>query len=128
MADVTAFDIPADDIAPGIYKGVLEKVEVLPSTDERYPGDFRKWHFLLDVEGTLTPITATSSLNNGPKTKTYRWLKALIRTDIKAGATVPSPVGQSAQIKVTRKPNGYAGVEDVLPLAEPEQVVAGVPR
>lgn len=122
------FEIPAAAIMPGTYSGVLEKVEVMPSKNPAYPNDFRRWSFLIDIAGTLTPITATSSLNNGPKTKTYRWLSALLRRELRAGERIESPVGQRVLVVVANNSKGYAGVEDLLPLAEPEQVVPGVPR
>jgi len=123
------FEIPVDLVEPGTYKASLEKVEVLPSANPNYPGDFRKWHFLVDVRGSLTAITATSSMNNGPKTKTYKWLKALLRRELRSGERIESPVGQQVLVVIENNEKGYPSIVELLPIAEaPEQVLQGVPR
>lgn len=122
------FEIAGAKIPAGVYTGVLEKVEVLPSINPQYPGEFRKWHFLVDVNGSLQPITATSSLNTGPQSKSYTWLSALLRRDLKAGESIPDPVGQRALITVADNKKGYSTIMSLAPIAEPEQVVPGVPR
>lgn len=122
------FEIAGAKIAPGTYVGVLERVEKLPSVNPQYPGEFRKWHFLVDVNGSLQTITATTSLNTGPQSKAYAWLSALLRRELRAGESIPDPVGQRASIVIADNKKGYSSIQNLLPLNEPEQVVAGIPR
>ena len=125
---MSGFDVSGAKIAPGIYQGMLEKVEVLPSPDPRYPGDFRKWHFLLNVGTELLPITATSSLNTGTRSKSYIWLSAILGRALRAGEHIDDPVGKRVMITVADNEKGYSTIMALAPFTEPEQVVPGVPR
>lgn len=122
------FDVSGVKIRPGIYEGTLESVKVEPSKDPRFPNDFRKWVFLLKVDGELTPLSATSSLNTGPRSKSYEWLSALLRRPLKAGEHIDDPVGQRVMITVADNEKGYSTIMALSAIAEPEQVVPGVPR
>ena len=114
----------ADSVKPGRYRAALTKVEIGQSTF----GDFRSWHFLVDVEGVATEVTGVTSLNTGPQSKAYAWLKALLRRDLKAGEKLEDPVGQNVTVVVELNKKGFATITDLEPLAEPAQVEAGIPR
>jgi hypothetical protein len=112
------------EIPEGTYLGTLEKVEVGNSSF----GDYRKWSFLIDVNGTLTPITAVTSMNTGPQAKAYRWLSAILRKPLKAGETLDDPVGQKAMITVGENAKGFPTIIAVEPYEDPTQVIPGIPR
>ena len=71
-----------EDIPDGLYTATLEKVE---STDEGgFDGKgYRKWYFLVDVAGVLTPFTGLSSFSTGPDSKSREWLEALMRRELR---------------------------------------------
>lgn len=124
------FEIQAGgpDIAPGTYRGTLEKVEIGEGTFNGNTGPIRIWHFLIDVAGTLTPISATSSMGTGPKTKAYAWLTAILGTAPQAGTTVEDPIGKQVLVTVVKKDNGFPKIEQLTQYVEPASVTPGVPR
>jgi hypothetical protein len=118
----------APDIAPGTYKGTLEKVELGEGTFNGNTGPIRVWHFLIDVAGELMPISATSSMGTGPKTKAYQWLTAILGTAPQAGTVVEDPIGKVVLVTVSKKENGWPKIEQLSPYLEPVQATPGVPR
>ena len=122
MFEITA---GANDIKPGRYKAVLEKVEIKTSGEF---GEFRKWSFLADVDGALVPISGVTSMANSPQSKGYAWLKALLRRDLKAGEKIDSPVGQNVTLVIELNKKNYPAIKDLEPLEQPEQVEPGIPR
>lgn len=124
------FEIQAGgpDIAPGTYKATLEKVEIGEGTFNGNTGPIRVWHFLCDVNGTLVPISATSSMGTGPKTKAYAWLTALLGEAPKAGETVEDPIGKMVLLTVTRKENGFPKIEQLTAYVQPATVAGDIPR
>lgn len=115
-------------VPPGKYLAVLETVDELPSDNPAYPGTFRKWSFLANVGEELIPISATSSVNNGPQTKSYRWLKALLRRDLVSGETIPDPIGQQVMVVIGVNKAGYSTVLELEPLEQPATISDGIPR
>jgi hypothetical protein len=117
----------SESIAPGTYRASLEKVEL--SRTEKYGGsDFRKWHFLVDVDGKLVPISATTSVNTSTRTTSFKWLQAILGREIKAGETIDDPVGSQCLVVIVTKDNGFSKITDVLPLQGVQEVVPGLPR
>jgi len=115
-------------IPPGTYSGTLESVEVDSISSSFGTKDMRRWHFLIDVNGVLLPVSALSSLNTAPGSKSYQWLKAILRRELLSGEAIEDPVGQRMLVVVENNAKGYAKVVNVLPFTEPEQLMAGVPR
>ena len=116
-----------EDIPDGLYTATLEKVE---STDEGgFDGKgYRKWFFLVDVAGVLTPFTGLSSFNTGPGSKSREWLEALMRRELRIGEQIDTPVGQKVTIEIGRNNKGYGKIMALHPVQTPEQVIPGVPR
>lgn len=113
------------NIAPGTYKGQLTRVESgIPTAF----GTARKWYFLLDVDGKGEELSAMTSENTGPQSKAFRWLKALTGRVPQAGEVIDDPVGKTVMIEVTHNDKGFATVGDLIPIVEPVQTEAGIPR
>lgn len=92
---------------PGIYPAKVTKLET-KTTDS---GTFRIWSF--DVGGET--ITASSSMMFGPKSKTYKWVTALIGRTPVPGEKL-EVVGLSCQLHIiVDEDSGYNRVEAVLP-------------
>ena len=117
----------AVDIAPGTYKGQLESVEVKP-TENFGGGEYRQWNFLIEVDGKLLPVSATSSMNTGPRSKSYLWLTALLGRAPAAGETIEDPTGKTVLLTIGQKENGFPRIDGVSPFVEPAATVPGVPR
>ena len=119
------FEIAAGNkgIAPGTYKGTL--VEVAIKNGET--GDYRLWDFLADVNGELVPVSATSSMNTGPKSKAYQWLTALIGRAPQAGESIEDPIGKPVLLTISQKDNGFPKIDMLTAYVEPT-VTNGVPR
>jgi hypothetical protein len=129
------FEIEAGgvDIPDGTYKATLEKVEVTQGTFNGKAGDIRIWHFLADVAGELTPISSTSSMGTGPKTKAFAWLTALNGAAPQIGTTVEDPIGKMVLLTVGHtdhqgNPTQFPKIKQLTQYVEPAQAVAGVPR
>ena len=124
------FEIPTTvDIPDGSYVATLEKVEA----DKGNFGDFRKWSFIVhDVtteEGKQDlPITALTSANTGPQSKSFQWLTALLGAPPKAGTKIESPTGSRCVVTITHNDKGFPKVETVGPFVDPQQTLPGVPR
>jgi len=114
-----------DAVAPGTYKGILEKVSIAYTADGK---EYRMWDFMLDVNGVLTPLSDTSSMNNGPKGKTYQWLTALTGRAPKVGETIEDPIGKQVLVTVGRKESGWPKIDMLTAYVEPAQTEAGIPR
>lgn len=113
------------NVAPGTYKGQLIRVEAgIPTSF----GNARKWYFLVDVNGSGEELTALTSENTGPQSKTYGWLTALLGRAPQAGETIEDPTGKTVLIQVEKNEKGFPKIVAVLPHVEPQQVEAGIPR
>lgn len=99
---------------PGIYPATVTNLEV-KTTDS---GTFRIWSF--DVGGEK--VTASSSMMFGPKSKTYKWVTALIGRTPVPGEKL-EVIGRVCQLHlIVDEDSGYNKVETVLPAP------AGAPR
>jgi hypothetical protein len=116
------------EIKDGTYPAVLESIETVPSPSATIAGDARRWTFLVEHDGKVEPLSVFSSMNTGPKTKAYAWLTALLGEAPKAGKTYEEPVGKRVLVKVVHKESGWPDVAEVLPYAEPQQTIEGLPR
>ena len=112
------------DIEPGTYKASLAEVSI----KEGETGQYRLWDFLADVNGELVPVSATSSMNTGPKSKAYQWLTALIGKAPQAGETIEDPIGKMVLLTISRKDNGFPKIDLLTAYVEPAQTKAGIPR
>jgi hypothetical protein len=113
------------NIPDGTYKAQLISVE---SGIESKFGKMRKWHFLVDVNGTGEDLAGLTSEATGPGTKAYQWLTALLGEAPQVGKTVDEPFGKTVLIDVAANEKGYAQIQDMRPFVEPTQVEAGLPR
>jgi hypothetical protein len=114
----------AANIPDGTYKATLEAVD----EGESSYGVYRKWHWLVDVNGTLEPLSVITSSNTGPQSKSYQWLKALLGRELKAGEEVEDPIGKMAVLQIAKNAKGFPTVLSVLPDVQPATVEAGIPR
>ena len=114
-------DIPEiNALEEGIYPAKVAKLEV----KETEAGTFRVWTF--EVKGASQPVTATSSMMTGPKSKTYKWLSALIGRKPTPGEKGIQVVGQLCQLHISvDEDTGYNKVEAVLPASGAPKVVGG---
>jgi hypothetical protein len=119
---------PQLEIADGTYPAVLESVTTEPSKTPTIPGDVRRWTFLIEHDGKVEPMDALSSTGTGPKTKSYAWLTALIGREPKAGETIEDPTGARCLLQITHNEKGFPKVSNVMPYAEPQQTIEGLPR
>ena len=112
----------SDHIEPGTYPGMLEAVtikNIVGFTGEA--ADFREWHFLVTINGEGKPLSALSSMNMGPQSKSYKWLSALLRRPLQAGEQIEDPIGANALLVVGDNKKGYSTILDVLPAAAPPE-------
>ena len=94
-------------LEPGIYAATVTNLET-KTTDA---GTFRIWSF--DVGGEK--VTASSSMMFGPKSKTYKWVTALIGRTPVPGEKL-EVIGRSCQLHlIVDEDSGYNKVETVLP-------------
>ena len=117
-------------LAPGTYKGQL--IEVSVKLKETKPGsgvfdEYRMWDFVAEVDGELVPVSATSSMNTGPKSKAYQWLTALTGRAPQAGETIEDPIGKTVLLTISQKDNGFPKIDLLTAYVEPT-VTDGVPR
>ena len=87
------------DIEPGTYKASLAEVSI----KEGESGQYRLWDFLADVNGELVPVSATSSMNTGPKSKAFQWLTALTGRAPQAGEVIEDPIGKMVLLTISRR-------------------------
>lgn len=129
------FNIPTTvDVPDGVYTAMLEEVE---EGDGSF-GKYRKWHFLVDVPsdklgkpaGTveIVPLSALTSINTGPQSKSYKWLTALLGGAPQAGTAVASPNGSRAVVTVTHNDKNFPTISDVGPYVDPVKSGDGIPR
>lgn len=114
----------APDIPDGQYPATLEKVE---SETGSY-GPMRKWHWLIEVNDKIEPLSSITSANTGTRSKSYQWLTALIGRAPKAGERIEDPTGTRVLLTIQENEKGYPTVMAVAPYSEPQQVMPGVPR
>lgn len=97
----------------GIYDAKVTNLEV-KTTDA---GTFRIWSF--DVGGEK--VTASSSMMFGPKSKTYKWVSALIGRTPVPGEKL-EVIGLPCQLHlIVDDDSGYNKVDTVLPAARATQ-------
>lgn len=119
------FEIPQTvEIDDGVYPAVLENVE----TAEGNFGQYRKWSFLVDHDGKVDSLSALTSANTGPKSKSYAWLTVLFGKAPQAGEKLESPTGTRVLVTITHNDKGFPTVSDIAAYSEPQQVLPGVPR
>ena len=119
------FEIPNTlQIEPGNYPAILEKVEV----DTGQFGDFRKWHWLVEVGDKIESLTQLTSANTGPQSKSFAQLTALLGQPPQAGTKVESPTGKRVLLTIGRNDKGFPTVEGVSMIVDPQQTLPGVPR
>lgn len=97
------------DIPDGEYQGKLDTIEVRPGV--KFEGDFRVWTFTLD---NGSQISGTSSMGSGPKTKAYRWIRALLGRKPEQGERVRL-AGRPCTVVVEANDAGWPAVSDILP-------------
>lgn len=118
------------NIPDGQYLATLESVEV-ENTGGFDGTGFRTWNWLVDVNGEMTPLSAVTSHNTGPKSKAYAWLTALLRRPLLAGEQLDDPVGQRVMITIGRNAKGYASITGVAAFGDEGNAIAenlGIPR
>lgn len=94
-------------LEPGIYPARVTNLET-KTTDT---GTFRIWSF--DVGGEK--VTSSSSMMFGPKSKTYKWVTALIGRSPVPGEKL-EVIGLPCQLHlIVDEDSGYNKVESVLP-------------
>lgn len=124
------FEIPTTvEIADGTYPAVVESIV----SDTGNYGPFRKWSFLVEhvaADGSkkIDSISAITSGNTGPRSKTYAWLTAIIGRAPKAGEKIEDPTGTRVLVTIEHNDKGFPTVAQLTPLVEPVQVEAGIPR
>lgn len=120
------FEIPTSlEIADGTYPATLEKVESY--THPQY-GDGRKWFWLIENNGSIDSLSTITSSNTGPKSKSYAYLSALLKRELKAGEKIEDPTGSRVLLTITHNDKGFPQVAQVLPFQEPQQELPGLPR
>ena len=116
---------PSLEIADGTYPAILEKVEEYKH--DTY-GDGRKWHWLVEHDGKVDPLSSITSNNTGPASKVYKYLSALLGRELKAGEKIEDPTGSRCLLQITHNSKGFPKVEAVLPFVNPQQTLEGIPR
>jgi len=99
----------AEDIPEGLYPGILDTIEVRPGV--QFEGDFRIWTVKLDNGST---VSGTSSTATGSRSKSYRWIKALLGTTPTAGKSVKLS-GLPCTARVEHDAEGWPRLTDILP-------------
>jgi hypothetical protein len=99
----------AEDIPEGIYPGKLDTIEQRPGI--KFEGDFRIWTVILDNGST---VSGTSSTNAGSRSKSYRWIKALIGRTPVQGEKVKLQ-GLPCMARVEHDAEGWPRLTDILP-------------
>ena len=112
------------DIPEGSYPATLERVE----SGKGNFGDFRTWHWLVEVNGNIESLRQFTSANTGPNSQSYKQLTALIGRPPQAGETIEDPTGSRVILQIGKNEKGYPKVTEVLPFVEPQQTIPGIPR
>ena len=98
---------------PGIYPATVTGLETKTMDDGT---SFRIWSFVLQ-DGESTKVSASSSMAFGTKSKTYKWVTALIGRTPVPGERL-DVVGLPCQLHlIVDEDSGYNRVESVLPPA-----------
>jgi hypothetical protein len=119
------FQIPdTTPIEPGNYPAVLESV----TEDDGKFGKYRRWTFLVEVEDKIVPLTAVTSSNTGPQSKSYQWLTAILGVPPQAGTVLPAPTGKRVMVQIGRNEKNFPTIEHVVTFVSPQTVMDGVPR
>jgi len=119
------FEITAPKgVEPGQYRGQLTKVE---SNTGKF-GPQREWFFAVEVDGKLEEHKEITSDNTGPGSKAYGFLKGILGRELQTGEVIDDPVGKTVLLTFVRKPNGYSKLDAIVPIVEPVQTEAGIPR
>ena len=120
------FEIPTGvDIPPGNYTATLEKVEEL--TGGQF-GNYRKWHWLVQVDDKIESIADLTSANTGPQSRSYKRLEALLGRAPQAGEKLEDPTGSRVVLQIVKNAKGFPAIESIVPFVEPQQVLPGTPR
>lgn len=112
------------DIPAGTYKAQLLKVE----TGQGQFGSQRKWFWLVNVDGKGEELSVLSSTNTSPSSKSYKWLTALLGKAPQVGETIEDPTGKTVMLNIGPNDKGYPTILDIIPIVEPVQTEAGIPR
>lgn len=122
-----SFDIPdTKPIDPGTYKAQLLGTAI--KTGGEF-GDFRTWDWLVEMpDGTTANFSDSTSLNNGPQSKAYARLTALLGAAPQAGSKVDDPTGKTVILTIGKKENGFPKIDGIGPYVAPVQTEAGLPR
>jgi len=119
------FEITAGQVIdPGTYKAQLTRVE----ENQGQYGMYRKWHFLVDVNGTGEELSVITSGNTGPQSKSFAWLTALLGRVPQAGERIEDPTGKTVLVSVVTNKKGFSTIDSLMPIVEPVQQEAGIPR
>ncbi len=109
-------------VEPGTYPGLLQAVTIKNIVGfSGIAEDVREWQFQVSVNGDLKPLSAISSMNMGPQSKSYKWLTALLRRPLLAGEQLDDPIGANALLVVGDNKKGYSTILDVLPAPQTPQ-------
>lgn len=122
------FKITGSKIPDGQYVGELVSVN---ESSGKY-GPQRKWLFILDVpqeDGTVSQeeLSGITSSNVSPGSKAHKWLSGLVGKPLQTGDEI-NPIGMKGLIYVAANEKGFATIQEIVPYAEPQQVLPGVPR
>jgi len=99
----------AEDIPEGEHPAKLDTIEVRPGV--QFEGDFRVWTFTLDRGAS---VSGSSSTATGSRSKSYRWIKALLGRKPEPKETVKL-TGLPCRVVVEHDAEGWPKVVDVLP-------------
>lgn len=112
------------NIPDGTYKAQLLSVG---SSNGQF-GVQREWFWLVDVNNVGEELKAFSSGNTSPGSKAYKWLTALLGRAPQTGETIEDPTGKTVMLEIAKNEKGYPAIQAVLPIVEPVQTEAGIPR
>lgn len=100
---------------PGIYPATVTGLDIKTLDDGT---QFRIWSFIIK-DGEGTKVTASSSMAFGQKSKTYKWVTALIGRTPVPGEKL-DVIGLPCQLHlIVDDDSGYNRVESVLPSGGP---------
>lgn len=123
-------DVPESQaIDAGIYPATLTKLELKEIEKGEYAGDtIRIWTFNVEVDGKLEPVSGSSSLAFGPKSKAYEWFTAIMGRSPVFGEKGVDIVGRRCSLWLIVDPDsGYNRIKQVLPATDKgQQPVAAV--
>lgn len=117
-------DIPESQaIDQGIYPATLVKLETKEIEKGEYAGDtIRIWKFNVEVDGKTEPVTGSSSLSFGPKSKAYEWFTAIMGRTPVFGEKNVEIVGRRCALWLIVDPeSGYNRIKQVLPAQDKGQ-------